>query len=112
MGAVFLRGRAYLAAGDGAAAGIEFQKILDHRGLVLNHVTGALAHLYLGRARVLEARSLQGQAAEDARTKARAAYQDFLSLWKDADPDIPILKDSWEMPSLTIFMHSPNENRG
>jgi eukaryotic-like serine/threonine-protein kinase len=94
MGAVFLRGRAYLAAGDGAAAGIEFQKILDHRGLVLNHVTGALAHLYFGRARVLEARSLQGQAAEDARTKALAAYQDFLTLWKDADADIPILRQA------------------
>ena len=46
------------------------------------------------------------------RVSALAARKNFLSLWKDADPDIPILKDSWEMPSLTIFMHSPNENRG
>ena len=91
MYAVFLRGQAYLAAGDGAAAETEFQKILDHRGVVLNHLTGALARLYLGRARALKAHSLQGPAAEDARAKARVAYEDFLALWKDADPDIPIL---------------------
>ena len=59
-----------------------------------NDVTGALAHLYLGRARTLEARSLQGVAAENANAKARAAYQDFLNLWKDADPDMPILKQT------------------
>jgi len=50
--------------------------------------------LYLGRARALEARSLQGPAAENARAKARAAYEDFLTLWKDADPDIPILRQA------------------
>jgi hypothetical protein len=59
----------------------EFQKILDHRGIVLNEPIGALAHLQLGRAY-----SLQGDTA-----KARAAYKDFLALWKDADADIPIL---------------------
>jgi hypothetical protein len=89
---VYVRGKAYLATGQGAAAAAEFQRILDHRGLVGNNLTGALARLYLGRARALEARSLQGVAAEDARTKARAAYQDFFTLWKNADPDIPILK--------------------
>jgi predicted Zn-dependent protease len=91
---VWVRAQAYLAAGDGAAAATESQKILDHRGLVANYVIGALAHLYLGRARVLEARSLQGAAAQEAKTKARSAYQDFLTLWKDADPDIPILKQA------------------
>jgi hypothetical protein len=60
----------------------------------LNDVTSALAHLYLGRARALEARLLQGAAAENAKAKARAAYQDFLNLWKDADPDVPILQQA------------------
>jgi serine/threonine protein kinase/tetratricopeptide (TPR) repeat protein len=91
---VWVRAQAYLASGDGAAAAAEFQKILDHRGLMLNDVTSALAHLYLGRARALEARLLQGAAAENAKAKARAAYQDFLNLWKDADPDVPILQQA------------------
>jgi hypothetical protein len=62
--------------------------------LVWNDPIGALAHLYVGRARVLEARSLQGAAAENAKAQARAGYLDFLKLWKDADPDIPILKQA------------------
>jgi len=78
---VYIRGEAYLAGGQGAAAAVEFQKILDHRGLVQNCPTGALAHLGLARAYVLEGDTV----------KARATYQDFLTLWKDADPDIPIL---------------------
>ena len=78
---VFVRGEAYLASHKGSEAAAEFQKILDHRGIVFNGPIGALAHLGLGRAYVLE-----GDTA-----KARAAYQDFLTLWKDADPDIPIL---------------------
>jgi hypothetical protein len=77
----YLRGEAYLAAQQGAAAATEFQKLLDHRGIVANLVTGSLAHLQLGRAY-----AMQGD-----NTKAKAAYQDFLTLWKDADPDIPIL---------------------
>jgi eukaryotic-like serine/threonine-protein kinase len=81
---VYVRGEAYLAAHRGSEAAAEFQKILDHRGIVLNEPIGALAHLQLGRAY-----SLQGDAA-----KARAAYQDFLTLWKDADPDIPILREA------------------
>ena len=81
--------RLTFVSGDGTAAAAEFQKILDHRGLIGDDVTGALAHLYLGRAHALEARSLEGAAAENAKAKARAAYQDFLNLWKDADPDIP-----------------------
>jgi DNA-binding winged helix-turn-helix (wHTH) protein len=81
---VFVRGEAYLAAHQGSQAAAEFQKILDHRGLVLNQPIGALAHLGLGRAYVL-----QGDIP-----KAKAAYQDFLTLWKDADPDIPVLQQA------------------
>ena len=92
--AAYVRGQAYLAAGDGAAAAAEFQKILDHRGLMAADLTGALAHLYLGRARALQARSSQGPLAEQARAQAGTAYQDFLTLWKDADPDIPILRQA------------------
>ncbi|MBV8436699.1 MAG: protein kinase [Silvibacterium sp.] len=80
---VYLRGIALLAARQGSAAA-EFQKILDHPGIVLNEPLGPLAHLGLGRAYVLVG----------AREKARAAYQDFFALWKDADPDIPILKQA------------------
>jgi eukaryotic-like serine/threonine-protein kinase len=81
---VFVRGEAYLAAHRGNEAAAEFQKILDHPGIVVNQPIGALAHLGLGRAYML-----QGNIP-----KAKAAYQDFLTLWKDADPDIPILKQA------------------
>ena len=81
---VFARGEAYLAAQQGTEAAVEFQKILDHRGIVLNEPIGALAHLQIGRAY-----AMQGDTA-----KAKAAYQEFLTLWKDADPDIPILKEA------------------
>jgi len=81
---VYVRGEAFLATHRGREAAAEFQKILDHRGIVLNEPIGALAHLQLGRAR-----AMQGDTA-----KARAAYQDFLTLWKDADPDIPIFKQA------------------
>ena len=79
-----MRGEAYLAAHQGTEAAAEFKKILDHRGIVVNDPIGALAHLQIGRAY-----AMQGDTA-----KARAAYQDFLTLWKDADPDIPILKEA------------------
>jgi len=79
---VYIRGQAYLVGGQGTAAAGEFQKILDHRGLVQNCPTGALAHLGLARA----------YAAQKDTVKAKAAYQDFLTLWKDANADIPILK--------------------
>ena len=81
---VFVRGDAYLAARQGPEAGTEFQKILDHRGVVLNQPVGALARLGLARAYVLEGE----------RAKARAAYEDFLALWKHADGDVPILKQA------------------
>jgi DNA-binding winged helix-turn-helix (wHTH) protein/tetratricopeptide (TPR) repeat protein len=78
----YVRGQAHLLAHDGTAAAAEFQKLLDHRGIVLNFVTGALAHLQIGRAFAMNRDTKQ----------AKAAYQDFFTLWKDADPDIPILK--------------------
>jgi Flp pilus assembly protein TadD len=80
----YLRGEAYLAAKQGAPAGVEFQKILDHPGVVKNDLIGALAHLGLGRAY-----ALTGDSA-----KAKTSYQDFLALWKNADPDVPILKQA------------------
>ena len=80
----YVRGQAYLLAHNGTAAVAEFQKLLDHGGIVLNFVTGSLAHLQLGRAY-----AMAGDTA-----KAKSAYQDFFALWKDADPDIPILKEA------------------
>jgi len=90
----YASGQAYLAGGDSTAAAAEFQKIIDHRGIVWNCWTGSLAHLGLARANALQARSSQGAGADAARDKARASYKDFLVLWKDADPDIPILKQA------------------
>jgi eukaryotic-like serine/threonine-protein kinase len=80
----YVRGLSYLAAHQGREAAREFQKILNHRGIVVCDPIGALAHLQLGRAYALSA----------DKTKAKSAYQDFLTLWKDADPDIPILKQA------------------
>jgi eukaryotic-like serine/threonine-protein kinase len=80
----YARGQAYMAAGEGAEAAIEFQKVHDHPGVVQNGPIGALVHLELARAY-----ALQGDMA-----KSRVAYQNFLTLWKDADPDIPILKEA------------------
>jgi eukaryotic-like serine/threonine-protein kinase len=91
---VYVRGKAYLAAGQGRAAAAEFQKILDHSGIVWNCWTGALARLGVARANALQARTSQGADADAARVRALAAYKDFLALWKDADPDIPILKEA------------------
>jgi eukaryotic-like serine/threonine-protein kinase len=81
---VYLRGEAYLAAKQGTAAAAEFQKILDHPGIVRSEPIGALAHLQLGRACVL---------AGDT-SKAKTAYKDFFTLWKAADTNIPILKEA------------------
>jgi eukaryotic-like serine/threonine-protein kinase len=79
----YVRGLAYLMAGQGREAAAEFQKLLDHRDIVANFVQGALAHVYLARAKAM-AGDKEG---------ARKSYQDFLTLWKDADPEIPILKE-------------------
>jgi eukaryotic-like serine/threonine-protein kinase len=81
---VYVRGEAYLAAHNGAAAAAEFQRMIDHRYIVLNLPLGALANLQLGRAY-----AMTGDSA-----KAKAAYQDFFTVWKNADPDIPILKEA------------------
>jgi serine/threonine protein kinase/Flp pilus assembly protein TadD len=91
---VYVRGEAYLAAGQGSSAAAEFQKILDHSGIVWNCWTGALAHLGVARANALQARTSQGADADAARVRALAAYKDFLTLWKDADSDIPVLKQA------------------
>ena len=107
---VYPRGEAYLMLHEGNAATAEFQKFIDHRGLVGNFPWGALARLGLARAYGLEAgtggtavpavrnhASTTGETPvpqQDALAKARAAYQHFLTLWKDADPDIPILKQA------------------
>jgi tetratricopeptide (TPR) repeat protein len=90
----YIRGEAYLAAEQGKSAAAEFQKILDHSGIVWNCWTGALAHLGLARANALESKSSQGADADAARTRALTAYKDFFTLWKDADPDIPVLKQA------------------
>jgi eukaryotic-like serine/threonine-protein kinase len=81
---IYVRGEAYLAAHRGSEAAAQFRRILDHRAIVVNQPIGALAHLQLGRAYAMSGDT----------PKAKAAYQDFLRLWKDADPDIPILKQA------------------
>ena len=90
----YVRGEAYLAAGQGPEAAVEFQKILDHSGIVWNCWTGALAHLGVARANALQSKTAQGATAGAARIRALAAYKDFFTLWKEADPDIPILKQA------------------
>jgi len=91
---VYVRGEAYLAAGQGKESAAEFQKIINHSGIVWNCWTGALAHLGVARANALQSRTSQGAVADAARSRALAAYKDFLTLWKDADPNIPILKEA------------------
>jgi tetratricopeptide (TPR) repeat protein len=81
---VYVRGEAYLALHQGVQAAAEFQKIVDHRGIVISDPVGALAHLELGRAYVM--------AGDEA--KGKAAYKDFLELWKDGDPNLPVLKQA------------------
>jgi DNA-binding winged helix-turn-helix (wHTH) protein/tetratricopeptide (TPR) repeat protein len=87
----YIRGEAYLEAGQGKLAAAEFQKILDHNGIVWNCWTGALAHLGVARANALQAKTSR---AADAATRLRAlrAYGDFLTLWKHADPEVPVYK--------------------
>jgi eukaryotic-like serine/threonine-protein kinase len=90
----YIRGEAYLAARQGEQAALEFQKILDHNGIVWNCWTGAIAHLGVARANAVLAETSRGTDANAARVRALAAYKDFFALWKDADADIPILRQS------------------
>jgi hypothetical protein len=90
----YMRGQAYLATGQGGAAAAEFQKILDHNGIVGNCWTGALARLGTARANVLQSRASQGADADAARLRAFTAYKGFLALWKDADPDTPVYRQA------------------
>jgi tetratricopeptide (TPR) repeat protein len=91
---VYVRGEAYLAAGQASAASAEFQKIIDHSGIVWNCWTGALAQLGVARANAMQSRTSHGADADAARVRALAAYKDFLTLWKDADPVVPILQQA------------------
>ena len=94
--AAYLRGEAYLLAHRGQDAAMEFQKIISHRGVISNSEIGALAHLDIGRAYAMQADF----------PRARVAYQDFLALWKDADPDIPIFKEAKaEYAKLLLAIH-------
>jgi hypothetical protein len=92
---VYVSGQAYLAARQGNAATVEFQKRFSTTA-ALSRTAGreALAHLGVARAHALQSRASQGADADAARVRALAAYKDFLTLWKDADPDIPILKEA------------------
>jgi hypothetical protein len=90
----YIRGQAYLASGKATAAAGEFQRVLDHNGIVWNCWTGALARLGVARANALQSRQLQGADSDAGRVRGLAAYRDFLTLWKDADPNIPILKQA------------------
>jgi eukaryotic-like serine/threonine-protein kinase len=91
---VFVRGKAYLRAHQGSEAAVEFQKILDRQVLLAFSPIRALANLYLARAYAMQSNSLPGPEADAARAKARAAYESFVTLWKDADPEVPILKEA------------------
>ena len=90
----YVRGEAYLASGQGRAASAEFQKIIDHSGIVWNCWTGALANLGVARANALELKIARGPDLDAARFRALAAYKNFFKLWKDADANIPILKQA------------------
>ena len=87
----YTHANAHLAAGDGPSAAADFQRIIDHSGVVWNCWTGSLAHLGIARANALQAKNSTGADADAARVRALAAYKDFLALWKDADPKIPLL---------------------
>jgi tetratricopeptide (TPR) repeat protein len=88
----YVRGQAYLAEGQGKDAAAEFQKVLDHGGLVWNCWTGAMARVGVARANFFEFQNLQGAEADAARVRGLRAYQEFMALWKDADADVPLLK--------------------
>jgi tetratricopeptide (TPR) repeat protein len=101
MYSTYERGEAYLAAGRGLEAATEFQKILDHNGIVANCWTGALARLGVARSYALASRTTNGPDSQTEHLKAIASYKDFLALWREADSDLPLLKQAkLEYPSL------------
>jgi len=90
----YIRGEAFLAEGNGTTALAQFQNIVDHSGIVQNCQTGALAYLGLARANAMQSRTSNGATANSFRASAMASYKQFFALWKDADPDIPVLKQA------------------
>ena len=88
----YSKAQAYLASGQAANAAAEFQKIIDHTGMVWNCATGELAHLGLARANTLQSKNAKGAVADAARVRALSQYKQFLDLWKDADLGVPIFK--------------------
>jgi tetratricopeptide (TPR) repeat protein len=88
---VYVRGEAYLAAHRGSEAAAEFQKVLNHRGIVFNEPIGPLARLGLARAYAMQAEAATDNNRPQLRANARSAYEDFFRLWKEADPNIPLL---------------------
>ncbi len=90
----YIRGEAYLAAGQGKEAAAEFQKIIDHSGIVSELLERERWRIWAWPGRMVATRTSSGADADLARSRSLAAYKDFLTLWKDADPDIPILKQA------------------
>jgi eukaryotic-like serine/threonine-protein kinase len=88
---VYVRGEAYLAAHRGPEAAAEFHKVLNHPGVVFNEPIGALAHLSIARAYAIQAEAATETNRGELLAKARSAYEDFFNLWKQADPNIPLL---------------------
>jgi eukaryotic-like serine/threonine-protein kinase len=105
---IYIRGEAYLDAGQASASANEFQKLVDHNGIVWNCWTGALAHLGVARANALQARTSHGADADAARVRALAAYKDFLLLWKDAESDIPILRQAKAEYAKRVLSSAPS----
>jgi serine/threonine protein kinase/tetratricopeptide (TPR) repeat protein len=94
MEPAYIEGQAYLLEKKGPEAAAAFQKMLDHPGIIVNNVTGPLARLGLARAYAVSAAASSGDQAASFKSKSRAAYQDLLAIWKDADPDLPALKQA------------------